>query len=327
MQSAQSVTLKQRDLPALYQATDIAAKRRQRLFIVSILAEIIFALLGALALVLEEIPDVMQAASSIATINVVGITVVPLSLATAVALLAIAVTLIVRYVFKLDENWRESRFLGEQCATLAWRYAARATPADLGESQDIQTDADRWYLDQIDDLLQQAKLLDLPDVKERDELTPAMSAFRNAPVEQRYTAYLNDRAIDQRDWYDRKARQYNRLRNSWRTVIILIYVVGAGLVLAHATPLRDQVPFGLLTANYWPVVAAAAGGVTAYMAARYYDDLQQTYRYLSERLSGEIAIMRDFTPTPDRERRISEFVDRIETLMDTEHQQWHALSQ
>ncbi len=325
MQPGRSISLKQGDLPALYQATDTAAKRHQRWYILSILTEIAFALLGALTLVLSQNPDFINATSSIATVQISGMTVVPLSLATAIALLATGITLVVRYIFKPGDKWRESRFLGERCATLAWRYAAKATPPDLGRAQEGQTDASRWYIDQIDELLQLAKPLDLPDVAGLEELTPAMSALRGAPAEQRFKSYLEDRVIDQRNWYDRRARRFRRLRNSWRAVTVLIYVLGGLLVLAHATSLRDQVPFGLLATNYWPLVAAAAGAVTGYVAARHYDDLQQSYRYMCERLSGEIAVMRAFTPTAGSEREIAEFVDRVETLMDAEHQQWHAL--
>jgi hypothetical protein len=324
MQPSRSITLKQGDLPALYQATDTAAKRHQRWYILSIVAEIAFALLGALMLVLSQNPNFVDAASSIASVQVLGTTLVPLSLATAIALLATAITLVVRYIFKPGDKWRESRFLGERCATLAWRYATQATPADLDRAQDGQTDANRWYIDQIDDLLQQARPLDLPDVAGLEELTPAMSALRGAPAEQRFKSYLEDRVIDQRNWYDRRARRFRRQRNFWRAVTVLIYVLGGLLVLAHATSLRDQVPFGILATNYWPLVAAAGGAVTSYVAARHYDDLQQSYRYMAERLSGEIAVMRGFTAA-GREREVGEFVDRVETLMDAEHQQWHAL--
>jgi hypothetical protein len=325
MQPGRSLSLKQEDLPALYQATDTAAKRHQRWSIASILAETAFALLGALALVLGQNPTFVDAASSIAKVEVAGVTLIPLSLATAIALLATALTLVVRYLFKPADKWRESRYLGERCATIAWQYATRATPVDLGRTPDASTDANRWYLDQIDDLLQQAAPLDLPDVRGLDELTPAMSALRDAPVEQRFKAYLEGRAIDQRNWYDRRARDFRRKRNFWRAIIVLIYVVGAALVLIYATPAREQVPFGLLATNYWPLVAAAAGAVTAYVATRHYDDLQQSYRYVCQRLSGEIAIMRGFSPSAERERDVAEFVDRVETLMDAEHQQWHAL--
>jgi hypothetical protein len=302
----------------------MAAKQHQRWFIVSILVEAALALLGAVVLVVGLNPNFAGAVGSVAGVEVFGSKIYPVSLTIAVALAATAVTLIARYIWKPGEKWRESRFLGERCYMLAWRYAARATPVDLGRTQEGQTDANRWYLDQIDELLRQGRSLDLPDVQGLDQLTPAMSELRNASVDQRFKTYLEDRAINQRNWYDRKARQFRRRRNYWRAVVVLIYVIGALLLIAESTPLRDLVPLGLLQTNYWPLVVAAAGAVTGYVAARHYDDLQQSYRYICERLSGEIDAVRAVTPSVERE--VSEWVDRVETLMDSEHQQWHALS-
>jgi hypothetical protein len=318
--------LNEKNLPALYQATDTAAKRHQRWFILSLVAEIVFALLGALALVLEQNAFFADTVGSIGSIQMGGSTVATLSLATAVALIATAITLLVRYIFKPGEKWRESRYLGERCATLAWRYTARATPADLDRGQDAGVDANQWYLKQINELFTQARQLNLPEVDRLDQLTPAMSALRNAPVEQRYTIYLQGRAINQRDWYNKRARMFLARRNTLRFLTIVVYVVGAGLVLAHATALRDQAPFGLLAANYWPLVAATAGAITGYVAARHYDDLQQSYRYMRDCLSAEINVMSGFTLTATTgERAVSDWVDHIETLLDAEHQQWHAL--
>jgi hypothetical protein len=326
METSALIPLNEQNLPALYQATDTAAKRHQRWFIFSIVAEATFALLGALALVLDQNPYFVETAGSIASVQMFGTAVVPLSFAAAVALLATALTLLVRYIFKPGEKWREARYLGERCATLAWRYAARATLADLDRGQDASIDANRWYLKQINDLFTQARQLNLPEVDRLDELTPAMSALRNAPLEQRYRIYLQGRALDQRDWYDKRARMFRGRRNMLRFLTIAAYVVGAGLVLAHATPLRDQVPFGLLATNYWPLVAATAGAITGYVAARHYDDLEQSYRYVRDCLSAEIDVMKGFTPTPATgERDVAEWVDHIETLLDAEHQQWHAL--
>ena len=323
---ASPAPLNEKNLPALYQATDTAAKRHQRWFIVSTLVEAAFVLLGALALVLGQNADLVSAVGSITSIQLFGVAFAPLSLATAVALLATAITLLVRYYFKPGEKWRESRFLGERCATLAWRYAARATPADLDRGLDAPADANRWYLKEINDLFVQANQLNLPEVDRLEELTPAMAALRDAPVEARYKVYREGRAINQRDWYNKRARQFRSRRNTFRFLTILAYVVGAGLVLAYATPLRDQVPFGLLAMNYWPLVAATAGALTGYVAARHYDDLQQSYRYMRNCLSAEIDVMSGFTPTPATgEHDVSEWVDHIETLLDGEHQQWQAL--
>jgi hypothetical protein len=323
-QSDRSLALKYENLPALYQATDTAAKQHQRLFIVSILVEAAFALIGALALVLELNPTFASQVQSVAGIEVGGSKIFPISLATGAALLATAATLGARYVWKPGEKWRESRYLGERCVTIAWRYATRATPADLGKSADGQADPNRWYLAEIDQLFVQAKPLDLPDVQGLDELTPAMSALRDAPLDQRFKTYLEGRAIDQRNWYDRRARQFRRRRNVWRGVILVIYILGALLLVAQSTPLSTAVPLGLLATNYWPLVVAAAGAVTGYVAARHYDDLQQSYRYMCERLSGEVAAMRASSLSGDGE--LADWVDRVETMLDAEHQQWHALS-
>lgn len=314
----------QPDLPALYIATDTAAKSHQRWFIASILIEIGLTLLGAFALVLGENPDFVRAVGPIASVQVRGGAILPLSLATAVTLFATALTLGARYFWKPSEKWRQCRFLGEQCATLAWRYVTKATPVDLGRGQGAFTSVNNWYLDQIDKLLLQAKPLDLPDVNKEAQLTSAMITLRDGSLAQRFAVYLKWRASDQRDYYETRAREYRNRRNWWRFATIAVYIVGALVVVAHATQLRTTVPFGLLGANYWPVVAAAASAITGYVAARHYDDLQQTYGYMCGRLTAEINIMNQFDPNaPQAEADFAESVDRVETLMDAEHTQWH----
>ena len=89
---ASPAPLNEKNLPALYQATDTAAKRHQRWFIVSTLVEAAFVLLGALPLILGQNVDLVSAVGSITSIQMFGIMFAPLSLATAVALLATAIT-------------------------------------------------------------------------------------------------------------------------------------------------------------------------------------------------------------------------------------------
>jgi len=204
----------------------------------------------------------------------------------------------------------------------------KATDVDLKRGRGPFPPVDDWYLGEIGALLLEAKPLDLPDVKKDDQLTQDMTALREAPLSQRFEVYREQRAINQRDWYNNRARSFRKYRDVWRVITVLVYFVGAGLVVAHAiSPLRNAVPFGLLGANYWPLVAAVASAITGYVAARHYDDLQQTYRYMSGLLTAEIDVMRKFNPTTDTqaEADFAEQVDRVETLMDAEHKQWHKL--
>jgi energy-converting hydrogenase Eha subunit C len=326
-QPPSSLTLESKDFPALYRATDEAAKTYQRGFIISILVEIGLTLLGALALVLEQNPSFVQAVGPVASVQVPGGKVFPLSLATAAALLGTAVTLLYQYALKPGDKWRQSRFLAERCATLAWRYAAHAAPFDLGRAGTATVDVDRWYLDQNTALLKEAAPLDLVNVAHGhdDVLTPAMIALRGASLAERFRIYSRDRAIAQRNWYKSRSQMFRQRRNTLRAVTVTIYIIGAGLVILHATPLRTLAPFGLLLPNYWPLVVAAAGAVTGYVAARHYDDLQRIYGYTAVLVTGELNAMENSTPTDDDEAKIGNWVDRIETILDTEHRQWRAL--
>jgi hypothetical protein len=269
----------------------------------------------------------VNAVGGLSSVHLFGIPFLSLSLATAIALLATAFTLVARYILKPGEKWRNSRYLAERTATLAWRYADRATPSDLDRGQNAGVDANQWYMKRIHEVFTEAEKLSLPEVDRLDQLTPRMSALRNAPSDQRFKAYLEGRAIEKRNAYNRRARVYRRRRTVWRSIVALTYIVGAGLVLAHATPLRDLVPFGLLATNYWPFVAVAAGSVTGYVASRHYDELQESFRYVRDVLAAEIEGMKGFTPTAaTAERDLSEWVDRVETLLDAEHQQRYILN-
>jgi hypothetical protein len=325
--SSASVTLKSNDLPALYRATDAAAKTYQHGFTLAILVELGLTLLGALALVLEQNPAFVQAVGPVASVQVAGGKVFPLSLATAAALLGTAVTLLYQYALKPGDRWRQSRYLAERCSTLTWRYAAHATPADLGRADASSSDVDRWFLEQYAHLLKEAEPLDLMNVSQGpdDVLSQVARTLRGASLSERFTVYSRDRATAQRNWYESRAQKFRQRRNTLRAITVIIYIIGAVLVILHATPLRTVAPFDLLLPNYWPLVVAAAGAVTGYAAARHYDDLLRNYGYTAALVTGELNVMGTYTPADGDEAKVGNWVDRIETILDTEHHQWHAL--
>ena len=315
-------------LPAFYRAADRAAKGHQRWYFFSIYVEIVLTVLGALALVLEQNPAFVHAVGIVGSIQVRGKTILPLSLTTAFTLLATAATFGVQYTFKPGDKWRQCRFLAERCLTLVWRYVGHATPLDLQQQSPDPAKVDEYYAEQIKALLKRAEGLNLPPTPEGEdtsELTDMMVTVRKDSLAERFKVYFDQRAENQRKWYYDKARKFRRWRNFWRTITIVIYVLGAVVVALHATALRVQVPGDLLLPNYWPLVVALAGAVTAYIAARHYDDLKRTYSYMAACLRVELdAKKSNFSPT---EAAVTTWVDELETFMDGEHQQWHALTE
>jgi hypothetical protein len=315
--------------PALYRRTDIAAKEFQQWYYRAIAVETTLSVVGGAAVVATQIPSVSPFLVNAIGVQLFGGRVLPLSIATAIALLLTVITILVRYRWQPGERWRQSRFVGESDASLAWRYGAKATDFDLGTGSATYEDADDWYKTKAGILVDQSEKLDLPDDGDNKERTALMGKLRDGSLQDRFELYRDLRAIDQREWYAGKAKGLKRTRNMWRWLLILTYAVGIALLFTHGTGLRNLVPFGLLDANYWPLVAATVGGITAYVAARHYDDLAQTYEHTRSKLSLEIDSMDDFAPEPPdaaKEAKFARWVDRIEILMDAEHQQWHTLT-
>jgi hypothetical protein len=297
------------DFPALHQQTDRAAKGYQRTFLYTVAFESVLIIAGAVTLVLTP-KD-----STLATVSIFGHDVGALPLATALSLLLAVVPLLTHYILKPGEKWRQSRFVGESCKSLAWRYAVKATAFDINPGLTRVASLREWYTGAFDDLIQQAKDLDLADTGSPSAITDKMKNLREATLTERFKAYIDQRARDQRDWYQRKAKVFRGQRTFWRTVRLVVYVVGAGLVAAYA--------FKALPFNFWPLAAATLSAVAGYVAARHYDDLLQSYWYMGERLTAEIDGMSSFG---DNEAEFAQWVAHVEGLMDAEHQQWHSLT-
>ncbi|HEX9068026.1 MAG TPA: DUF4231 domain-containing protein [Ktedonobacterales bacterium] len=313
-------------LPALYGRTDDTAKGQQSFHKLLIGLEIALSLLGAAAVVASQIPQITDVINNFIRIQVWGGQPAALSIATAITLSASALALGARFIWKPGEKWRQSRYIGETDASLAWRYATKATDFDLGTGVVQFSTAEDWYSSKVEELVTQTANLDLPIGAAKSEITDQMKVLRNAVLADQYQRYRTERAASQRDWYLLRAKEYRRKRNFWRVMTFLVYAAGITLLILHATSLRDTAPLGLLSANYWPLVVAGVGGIASWVAARHYEDLLQSYSFTSVRLSLALDKMSDFDPSTGNSAQFARWVDEIESLMDAEHQQWHALA-
>jgi hypothetical protein len=150
-----------------------------------------------------------------------------------------------------ERLWYEGRALAESAKTLAWRYAVGAEPFP---SSLPAAEADALLHQRLKEIAQAAEAVPLRS--EGPLVTPAMTALRQAPFDQRKEAYVLGRTDDQRRWYHRKALFNRRASMVWRLAMVVAEVL-AVLLAALRNFGRWSVDFaGILAA----VISAAGRG-------------------------------------------------------------------
>jgi hypothetical protein len=282
-------TLDFADLPMTFRVTDAEAGRAEGRFVTIIRGEILLPLVGI--------------AAGVASVWVSAVGVV-----TAVAVAFLAVLRVLHRSTHSDSRWYELRAAAEAVKSAAWRYSVRAAPFDAPAQTD--EDAERLFLQELDEAT--AELSFPPPIEGGDEVTNAMRALRNAPIDEQRSAYLEGRLQDQLAWYSAAARRneaYSLRFEVLHLLIVGIVVVAGALVVAGV----DIAP--LLT-----IGAGTAGAAVAWADVRRYRALSRSYAHTARRLT----LLRSRARVEDTPGEWIAFVADVERVIDAEHAQWRA---
>ncbi|HEX5548706.1 MAG TPA: SLATT domain-containing protein [Ktedonobacterales bacterium] len=223
-----------------------------------------------------------------------------------------------RLLFRQNHFWRAQRALAEATKGLAWRYSMRAMNADLhaGVPLDMNQSHQAFQKD-LDKLLRQAESLRLPPPKPGEPMLPqTMDTLRFSPLADQREAYKTARLENQRDWYAKKANTYRNWSIYLQTARFVVYGLGIALIFFTG--------FG---SNGLGAMTTIAGAVATWLAGKHYDDLAQSYGSMARELDGMTNVIPDVSAPPqgsptDIQDTWSMFVDKVETLLNGEHQDW-----
>ena len=223
------------------------------------------------------------------------------------------VLLLVRNLWKLQQDWYRCRALAESVKTLTWRYIMRAAPfADGPSLQDARAefrnqlyrtfDANRAAADKID-----------PNWSADDQITDEMDHIRAFSLDERKKYYTAHRLNDQRTWYTRKAGENNRSARNWVIASVAAYVLAFALVLA-----RIKFPDW----GFWgigPIIVFASSAL-GWMQVKKFNELAAAYTVTAH----ETGLIKPKLEAVDSESDFSDFINDAELAFSREHTLWIA---
>jgi hypothetical protein len=225
--------------------------------------------------------------------------------------LAIIATLLGRER-KLDKIWFDSRAVAESVKTATWRFMMGAPPFQPQPTANIEAS----FLAELDEI-RKAR----PDIDEHlsgrasnvQPISDYMRSLRQSDFATRKSAYLTDRAADQRDWYSSKAKWNLRRKTIWYVTSISLQVLA--LILAIFVASYGGFPF-----NAVGLLMTAAASVTAWSQAKRYDDLPNSYGLAAQ----ELRTIYTLIERTNNEDEFRELVDQGEEAVSREHTMWCA---
>src|SRR5690348_7297229 len=143
-----------------------------------------------------------------------------------------------------------------------------------------------------------------------------MDALRFSPLANQISAYKLERLVNQRDWYAKKANTYRNWSICLPTARFVVYGLGIALIFYTG--------FG---SNGLGAMTTIAGAIATWLVGKHYDDLAQSYGSMARELDGMTNLVPD-APAASQgnpnglQDSWSIFVDKVETLLNGEHQDW-----
>jgi hypothetical protein len=291
------------DLPALYRSADRESQRAQRSYLRSLrvrLGGLLAAAFGGAFTTLPSEGD-FQFGGGLAFVAFACVLGAELFLATTTPLTI----------------WYEGRAAAESAKTLAWRYMVRAEPFEVDAP-----DVDKQFLAQTYSLLQDLRSISLGTAEPgAHQISDKMRQVRALDFNERRQVYLADRIADQQRWYSENAQWNDRQARGWVLVSIVLEIAGivGGALKAFGRTAFDLLGFRI-DFDLLGFLAASAGCVMAWIAAKQYRNLATGYGIASQ----ELASIASELPTLNSEEHWAAFVGRAEEAISREHTLWRA---
>ncbi|MGH7216732.1 MAG: DUF4231 domain-containing protein [Nitrospiraceae bacterium] len=287
------------DYPALFCASDKASLRAQAAYFRILWAQLF-------SLILAGITAKLASAVGPSSYRV-------LANATA-AILAVGLLLMwVLRAKRYEKVWFDCRAVAESVKTATWRYMMQAPPYDRDEDE---AHVDTGFLKDLGDIRGarpgvDAHLAGL--VSGATQISDCMRRTRVLPLDERKKIYLRDRLVDQKTWYDGKARANRSSASAWFWTVAGLQVVALCLAIVQSDAL-------LMSIDPVPIIMAVAAALVAWTQAKRHDELTQSYSLAAQELSSLEAL----APHASDPKSLQAFVTQAEEAISREHTLWMA---
>lgn len=280
--------------PSLYRRADSASNRMQRNYLHFYTAHLILLILGSGgSTVASMIPEGFSMWLHVGMIIILVI--------------GIAINFIF-HARKYDEKWFGCRSVAESTKTAAWRFMMKASPFEddstaeetfRSKVREIQTGKHAIVKTLAQELHSGAQLI-----------TSVMKDMREKHMVERKDTYLKARLLDQKVWYQKKARYNSVMESRWfyaTTGLQLLAIIFALIQLVSA--------WGV---NVVPILMTCAAAAVAWSQMKRHSELAQSYSLVAQEFEELETRASGITQECD----FRQFVDDVEYAISREHTLW-----
>ena len=282
-----------KDLPGLYQSSDRASMKAQKLYFCGLLSYLLL-LIGAAAISFS-LNKVLFGALLSAFLFLVTLTI-----------------LIALRVKRPYDLWYNGRAVAESVKTRSWRWMMRAEP--YSDSYQIEIVSNQFINDLKAILNQNRSVVGELSIEAsaKEPISDKMKLIRLLPICDRLDTYRTQRIEDQANWYSQKALFNKKSSTRWFIASVILHS-GAILMLLYRIGNPDlSLPI--------EVVATAASAVLTWMQAKKHNELYSSYSLSAH----EIVLIKGEAISINSEQDLSDFVVNSENAFSREHTQWVA---
>lgn len=278
-------------LPALYESADKIAKDSQS----------VFCWLFGMNLVFLTIAVVLSV-FYVASVEFIYCQII-------VLFSSLGITILLGYQLP-EKTWYGGRALAESTKTMAWRFMMKAEPFNVDD-----TKSSELFLEKLKKLIRDNKEITSKSVASlgKKEITDEMKSVRASKMADRQTYYLNNRIINQLNWYKNKSAFNQKRAKQFFYLIILVTLLAIAFSI-----FRISNP----TAEQWPtdVYIGIASALLGWNQAKKFRELSASYA----QTAYEINLIKAQADQVKTEKDFSIFVSDAENAFSREHVQWRA---
>ncbi len=227
-------------------------------------------------------------------------------------ILFLVVFFFIKKAFLLASEWYKYRALSESVKTTCWRYVMKAEPFNKVEQCDNYDQFKQSLVATIKDSNVIPKKIK-PEILNNSTVTDSMRRMESMTLDEKKEVYLNERIIDQYNWYSKKSTYNKKMSKRWGKLIISLYILALIFSLSN-------IYFSSFLILPVALITTLASSFIGWSQIKRYDELQSSYLLTA----GEILAIKEQVHYISTESQLSAFVRDAELAFSREHTQWTA---
>jgi hypothetical protein len=290
------MNIDENDFPACYIDSDIASKKAQFWYKLTVYAILIFLLLSAIYNALSS----LITTSSVLPDRINGFILLVTAIASGLLL-----------IIKPEKNWYIGRAVSESVKTLSWRFIMRAEPF-----QDNDDNVNRFILTKrLEDITSEANKSGFnpsSNSSHSNVITQKMLEIIGLDYLERKSIYATNRIEDQIDWYDKKSKKSKKFATVFGILLVVFQLIAAVYLYFFHEYIK--------VFKLHEIMIFLATTVISVIEMNKYKDLFQSYNLTK----SELIFIRTRFGNIQNDQELNEFVLEAEQAISREHTMWLA---